>query len=96
MWPIAFELHKADFDKTNVPVRLQTDLQEAWIQPEDILVADLNGVVCIPQDLVSKVAILARSQSEADENVAKDIQKGSTFTEASNKHRAGILKPEDL
>jgi len=82
--------------ETNVPIRLQTDLQEAWIKPEDIIVGDLNGVVCIPRDLVDQAVSLARSQSEADEEVAKDIQRGATFTEASKKHRAGVLKPEDL
>lgn len=36
------------------------------------------------------------SQVEADEKIAKDIQNGRTFQEASKEHRAKVKRMEDL
>ena len=36
------------------------------------------------------------SQVEADEEIAKDIQNGRTFQEASKEHRAKVKRVEDL
>ena len=82
--------------KINIPVRLQSEDQEATISPGDYLIGDLNGVVCLPKGLAEKAIALMASQVEADENIAKDIQNGSTFQEASKKHRAKVKKVEDL
>ncbi|KAK3113704.1 hypothetical protein LTR53_008740 [Teratosphaeriaceae sp. CCFEE 6253] len=75
------------------PVRLHSDDQDAVIYPGDILVGDINGVVCIPRDLVGKVLELIPSQVEADEKVAADIRKGVPAAEAMKTHRAGVKKP---
>ena len=79
--------------KTNTPVKLQTDDQNAVINPGDYLIGDLNGVVCLPKNLAEKAISLMASQVEADEKISADIQKGMAFSEASKKHRVGLPKP---
>ncbi|KAK0945767.1 hypothetical protein LTR29_002879 [Friedmanniomyces endolithicus] len=77
----------------NEPVRLNSDDQDAVIHPGDILVGDLNGVVCIPQHLAEKVIDLIPSQLEADEKVAADIRNGRSVAESMKEHRSGVKKP---
>lgn len=79
--------------QVNTPVKLQTDEQDATIYAGDYLIGDLNGVVCLPKDLAEKAIALMSPQVEADQKIAADVQKGMTFTEASKKHRSGLLKP---
>ena len=74
-------------------MRLQSEEQDAVINPGDFLIGDLNGVVCLPQQLAEKVIDLLPSQIAADEKVAADIKAGKTFTEASKMHRAGVKQP---
>ena len=77
----------------NSPVRLQSEDQDAVIHPGDIIVGDLNGVVCIPQSLAEKVVELIPSQVEADEKVAADIQNGRTVGESMKERRATVKQP---
>lgn len=77
----------------NVPVRLNSEYQEAVVNPGDVIVGDLNGVVCIPADLVERCVELIQSQVEADEKIAEDLKKGRGFEEASKEHRAGVKQP---
>ncbi|KAK1027971.1 hypothetical protein LTR33_017414, partial [Friedmanniomyces endolithicus] len=77
----------------NEPVRLNSDDQDAVIHPGDILVGDLNGVVCIPQHLAEKVVEMIPSQLEADEKVAADIRNGRLVAESMKEHRSGVKKP---
>jgi len=78
----------------NVPVRLNSDDQDAYISPGDYLIADANGVVCLPQELAEQAIELIASQVEADSNISADVKKGSTFSDASKKHRAGVKMPK--
>ena len=82
--------------KINTRVKLKTEHQNATISPNDYLMADLNGVVCIPRDLAEKAIALIPSQVEADERIAKDLQAGRTFVEAAKDHRANVKMPKDL
>lgn len=77
----------------NGPLQLQSEDQDATIHPGDIIVGDLNGVVCIPQSLAEKVVELIPSQVEADEKVAEDIQNGRTVAEAMKEHRSNVKQP---
>ncbi|KAK3055242.1 hypothetical protein LTR09_003795 [Extremus antarcticus] len=77
----------------NAPVRLNGEDQEAIIYPGDILVADINGVVCIPQNLAEKALDLIQSQVEADEKVGADILEGRSVADAMKEHRAGVKQP---
>ena len=76
--------------KINVPVHLQSPDQEATISPGDILIGDLNGVVCLPKELAEKAVTLMKRQVEADERIAEDLKRGRTFGEASREHRASV------
>jgi len=80
----------ARVSQINTPIRLQSEDQDATINPGDIIVGDLNGVVCIPQALAEKVVDLIPSQVEADERVAADIGRGRTVAEAMAEHRANV------
>ena len=80
----------------NIPVRLQSQQQDAMISPGDYLIGDLNGVVCLPRHLAQKVIALIPSQVEADERITKDLLRGRSFQEASKEHRAGTEKAEDV
>jgi len=77
----------------NVPVKLQTDEQDATIHPGDYLIGDVNGVVCLPKSLAEKALALMAPQVAADLKIAADIQAGMSFTEASKKHRTALAKP---
>ena len=77
-------------------MRLQSEEQDATINPGDYLIGDLNGVVCLPKSLAGKAVALIPSQVEADGLIAEDIKKGVTFGEASKERRARVKKPEDL
>ncbi|GFZ50088.1 hypothetical protein JCM24511_07841, partial [Saitozyma sp. JCM 24511] len=72
---------------TNVPVKLQSEHQDMTINPGDYIVADLDGVVVIPQELVETVIPLMKRQVEADTKVLRAIRDGMSFTEASEKFR---------
>lgn len=82
--------------KINTRVKLNTENQNASINPNDYLVADLNGVVCIPRELAEKVVALIPSQVEADERIAKDLQASRSFVEASKEHRASVKTAKDV
>lgn len=77
----------------NAPVRLNSEEQEATISPGDIIIADVNGVVCLPQSLAEKAIDLIQSQVDADNAVAADIRKGRSVAEAMKEHRAGVKQP---
>jgi len=77
----------------NIAVRLQTEDQEATINPGDYLIGDLNGVVCLPKALAEKAVSLIESQVEADDRIAQDVKAGKPFAESSRKHRASVKRP---
>ncbi|KAF5662957.1 dlpA-like protein [Fusarium heterosporum] len=83
--PSFYEVARAS--EINVPVKLQDPTLDVTINPGDIIFGDLNGVVCVPQDLVAKVVELLPRQVEADEKMARDIAQGKTFQAAKNEYR---------
>ncbi|KAF2480099.1 ribonuclease E inhibitor RraA/Dimethylmenaquinone methyltransferase [Neohortaea acidophila] len=83
----------ARVSEVNAPVRLNSEEQDAVINPGDILIGDINGVVCLPQGLAEKALDLMQSQVDADVKVAADINKGRTAAEAMKEHRANVKQP---
>jgi regulator of RNase E activity RraA len=71
----------------NVPVRLNSDRQEAWIRPGDFLFGDLNGVVCIPREAAEKCLEVLPEIVEADTRCAIDIKSGVSFAEVLKRHK---------
>lgn len=76
------------------PVRFNSEDQDSYIYPGDILIADLNGVVCVPQQLAEQAVDLIASQVQADEKVAEDIRNGVPVGESMKKHRAHVKQPK--
>lgn len=79
-----------------MPVRLQSEEQEAEVCPGDYLIGDLNGVVCLPRGLAGKAVALMESLVVADERVKRDLEEGRPFAESAREHRGMVVKVEDL
>lgn len=91
---------KLRLSEVNVPVEIKTrDTEDvapdstAIINPGDILIADVNGVVVLRQDIVEQAVELIASQVAADAKIAEDLQQGRTFAEAAKEHRANVKLP---
>ena len=57
------------------------------VNPGDWMVADEDGVVCVPQDLVSKVLELTAKGREIDEKCMVDIRAGLGVQASFKKYR---------
>jgi len=57
------------------------------VSPGDWIVADEDGVVCIPKDLESKVVELAAKLEEIDQKCMEDIKAGKGVQASFLKHR---------
>ena len=68
--------------EVNVPVTLQSLIQESTINPGDYIVADRDGVVVCPADLVEKVLEIIPAIAEADRKCAEAIKRGVSVQEA--------------
>lgn len=62
-------------------------LEPVTVRPGDLLVADIDGVVCVPKELEEQVAELARKGREVDARCLEDIKKGVGVKESFNRHR---------
>ena len=71
----------------NVPVRLNSTIQERWINPGDFIIADLNGVVCVPQALVTQVLDAVPGIAETNQRCADAIKQGRTVAETFKEFR---------
>jgi regulator of RNase E activity RraA len=58
------------------------------VKPGDLIVADANGVVCVPQDLADEVRALAEKQDSADNQTIEYMRQGLSFREAQA--RSGV------
>ena len=61
--------------------------QEVIVHSGDVVVADLDGVVCFPATLIPQVVQLCKEIVAADGNCMKDIQQGRTLVDAFSEHR---------
>lgn len=73
--------------EVNVPVHLNTSLQDVWISPGDFIVADLNGVACLPSLLADQVLDVIASKVGADEKCAQSIRDGRTVEDVFKEYR---------
>ncbi|KAN0085001.1 Ribonuclease E inhibitor RraA/Dimethylmenaquinone methyltransferase [Elaphomyces granulatus] len=71
----------------NVPVRFNSEIQEAWIRPGDYMIADLNGVVCLPGELAEAVLDVVPRINEADRKCAEGIAQGRTVEDVFREFR---------
>lgn len=68
--------------EVDVPVKLQSSIQDAIINPGDYIIADQDGVVALPSDLAEKVLDLIPGIVGADEKAAEAIRSGMSVQEA--------------
>jgi regulator of RNase E activity RraA len=68
-------------------VSLQSSIQEATVQPGDFIIADQDGVVCLPAELAEKVLDVIPAIASADEKCAKAIKEGMSVQEAFATYR---------
>jgi regulator of RNase E activity RraA len=75
--------------EVNVPVQLQSSIQEngVTISPGDFIVADLDGVVCLPKDLAEQVLSIIPAVVEADGKCAAGISKGRSVEDVFKEFR---------
>lgn len=71
----------------NVPVKLQSLIQDTVVNPGDYIVADLDGVVCLPKELAEKVLEIIPGIVSADERCAEAIRNGTSVEEAFKTYR---------
>jgi regulator of RNase E activity RraA len=75
--------------EVNVPVQLHSNIQteSTTVNPGDYTVADLDGVVCIPKNLLDKVLEFVPSIVENDSKCAEAIGEGMSIEEAFKRYR---------
>lgn len=85
--------------EVNVPLTIRPDfsseavketLKAVVVEPGDYVVADEDGVVCVPVDLVDQVVTLAIKGREVDARCMADIMAGSGVQEAFRRHRGKL------
>lgn len=57
------------------------------VHPGDIIVGDEDGVVCVPPDMVERVAELCAKSREIDDRCMEDIEAGKGVAETFKLHR---------
>jgi regulator of RNase E activity RraA len=73
--------------EVNVPIKLASNTQDVTIQPGDYIIADLNGVVCVPSALAEPCLAAIPAIAAADERCAEAIKKGMSVEEAFKTYR---------
>jgi len=76
----------------NVPLEIHPQGAEesfpaVTVHPGDYIVADVNGVVCVPQRDIQRVIETARKGKEVDERCMKDIKAGKGIQATFKTHR---------
>ncbi|EIN11669.1 RraA-like protein [Punctularia strigosozonata HHB-11173 SS5] len=75
----------------NVTVTIGDETQASFppvtIQPGDWMVADENGIVCVPRAIVTEVVDAARRGREIDAKCMEDIKEGLGVQASFKKHR---------
>lgn len=59
-----------------MPLQFKGDL---WINPGDILVGDVDGVVVTPPTLVEQVVALCQERAEVDEKMFTHLRQGAAM-----------------
>jgi regulator of RNase E activity RraA len=68
----------------NKPIQFKDHL---WVNPGDIIVADADGAVVVPPNLVEQVAQICQQRKEMDGNVMSALESGMSMADAMKKFR---------
>ncbi|PHZ08752.1 RraA-like protein [Rhizopus microsporus ATCC 52813] len=68
-------------------IQVPITLSAATVNPGDIIVADLDGVICIPKDMVEQVIINCEKYMAIDDQCMKALQAGHSVKETFAKYR---------
>ena len=75
----------------NVPIAIGDKSQESFppvtIQPGDWMVADEDGIVCVPRAMLDNVIKMAQNGREVDARCMEDIKAGLGVQASFKKHR---------
>lgn len=69
--------------------RVPIKIDNVEIRPGDLIVADIDGVIVVPQDVESDVIGIALEKVSAENTVCKEIDGGMSATEAFSRY--GVL-----
>jgi 4-hydroxy-4-methyl-2-oxoglutarate aldolase len=72
-----------------VSYRCPVEIGKVWINPGDLVFADLDGVLIIPQELEQEVIMEALEKVSGEKVVRKEVENGMSSTAAFQKY--GIL-----
>lgn len=72
-----------------IDYRCPIEIGKVWVNPGDLIFADLDGVLVIPKDVEEKVISKALEKARGEKLVRKEIEDGMSSTEAYKKY--GIL-----
>ena len=61
--------------------------ESVQVEPGDWMVADEDGVVCVPRGIVGQVVELAKKGREVDEKILQDIKAGRSVQASFKLHR---------
>jgi regulator of RNase E activity RraA len=64
-----------------------TPFEAVTVEPGDWMIADEDGVICVPQSIVGKVVQLAENGREVDAKCMKDIKAGKGVQASFKLHR---------
>jgi regulator of RNase E activity RraA len=74
----------------NVNSEQHGGLTAVTVNPGDILVADEDGIVCVPKSLEKEVLRVALQGREVDARCLRDIRSGKGVAESFRRHRGKL------
>lgn len=72
--------------EVQVPITLST-ISPVVVHPSDIIVADLDGIICVPKHLFDAVLLNCAKYVAIDDLCMNDIQQGKGVKETFQKYR---------
>lgn len=72
-----------------VDYRCPIEIGAVWINPGDLVIADMDGVLIVPKEIEEEVIEKALTKARAEKKVREEIENGMSSTEAFKKY--GVL-----
>ena len=72
-----------------IDYRCPIEIGAVWINPGDLVIADMDGVLIVPKEIEEEVIEKALAKARAEKKVREEIENGMSSTEAFKKY--GVL-----